>query len=147
MKDAFGGSFILQIMLIFFVIFICFMTVALNFAKVYRVKNNVINIIERFDSLDKAESEIESYLKEANYIYSSSGSNDKIKEHCMAQKVNEKNTPIFMDKGICIVPVEEGTYYRVIAYIVMDFPLFNVGTVIPISGETKILGDRLKLVA
>ena len=48
MKDAFGGAFILRIMLVFFVVFISFMVIAINFARTFRVTHGVISIIERY---------------------------------------------------------------------------------------------------
>ena len=33
----------------------------------------------------------------------------------------------------------KSVYYKVITYVVVDFPLFHLGTVIPISGETKVI--------
>ena len=47
MRDSFGGAFMIYLFLIFIVIYITFMGVAINYAKVFRVKNNVINILEQ----------------------------------------------------------------------------------------------------
>ena len=47
MKDAFGGSIMIYLFMIFFVIYVALIGVALNFAKIYRIKNNVINILEQ----------------------------------------------------------------------------------------------------
>lgn len=38
MRDAFGGAFMIKVMLIFLGIYIAFMAVALNYAKAFRVK-------------------------------------------------------------------------------------------------------------
>lgn len=136
MKDAFGGAFILRIMLVFFVVFICFMTVAINFAKTFRIKDNVINILERsnFSSMDLAVTSIDEYLRGISYSYPGSRYT-KVQRNCNTQGGT------LTDYGVCIVKKASDTYtyYKVTAYIVMEFPLFNVGTVIPISGETKIL--------
>lgn len=139
MKDAFGGSFILRIMLVFFVVFICFMTVAINLSKTYRIKNNVINILERsnpknFGTNDNnsTKSKIDSYLRKVAYNYSN---NQKVINNCNA------NGGILSDNGICIVAKEgnNNVYYRVITYFVVNFPLFDLGILIPISGETKTI--------
>lgn len=136
MKDAFGGSFILRIMLIFFVVFICFMTVAINFAKTFRIKNNVINILERsrYSSFEEAEASIDTYLKKIYYSYPKDRY-PNVEKNCKSQGGN------LTDYGVCIVTNQSSKnfYYKVTAYIVMDFPLFDVGFVIPITGETKLL--------
>ncbi len=138
MKDAFGGSFILRIMLVFFVVFICFMTVAINFAKIFRIKSNVINILERshFSDLDTAKVQIDDYLRSVSYSYPGERYTG-IRNNCNTQRGE------LTDYGVCIVTTANSTYsyYKVTAYIVMEFPLFNFGAIIPISGETKILHE------
>lgn len=136
MKDAFGGSFILKIMLIFFVVFICFMTVAINFSKTFRIRSNVINILERSESRSfddgTVEATIDSYLANVGYSYPGD-TYIKVRENCTNQGGS------LTERGVCVVSLNDGTYYKVIAYIVMEFPLFNTGMIIPISGETKVL--------
>lgn len=147
MKDAFGGSFILRIMLTFFVVFICFMTASITISKVFRIKNNVINILERSDpkKLSKTEGTIENidvYLQKSSYSYANV---DNVKNDCI------KQNGTLTGNGVCIVSYINGSgesnsienavsvYYKVIAYVVVDFPLFHLGTVIPISGESKVI--------
>ena len=42
MRDAFGGAFLIKVMLIFLGIYVAFMAVALNYAKAFKVKKNSI---------------------------------------------------------------------------------------------------------
>ena len=72
MKDAFGGSFILRIMLIFFVVFICFMTASITISKTFRIKNNIINLLERSDPMEYRNTieKIDDYLGKVSYNYS-----------------------------------------------------------------------------
>lgn len=154
MKDAFGGSFILRIMLIFFVVFICFMTASITISKTFRIKNNIINLLERSDPMEYRNTieKIDAYLGKVSYNYS----DDKnIEDNC-------KNAGgMKTDHGACIVTYKnlinsdsvdqsddanvtnfndvKSVYYKVITYVVVDFPLFHLGTVIPISGETKVI--------
>lgn len=46
MRDAFGGTFMIQIFLIFIMIYICFTALALNYAKAFKVKNAVVDYLE-----------------------------------------------------------------------------------------------------
>ena len=57
MRDAFGGAFMIKVMLIFLGIYIAFMAVALNYAKAFRVKNQIINIIEQYEGYEKKASD------------------------------------------------------------------------------------------
>ena len=47
MRDAFGGVFMMRLMLVFIVVFVGFGAVSLNYAKAFRVKNSVIDLIEQ----------------------------------------------------------------------------------------------------
>lgn len=49
MREAFGGEFMIRLMLVFIVIYIGFAAVSLNYAKAFRVKNKVISYIEEHD--------------------------------------------------------------------------------------------------
>lgn len=49
MRDAFGGEFMMRLLLIFIVIYVGFTAVSLNYAKAFRVKNKVISYIEEKD--------------------------------------------------------------------------------------------------
>ena len=147
MKDAFGGAFMLRIMIVFFVIFISFMTIAINFAKTFRIKNNVINIIERNDvTSGDIHQKISDYLRSVNYIYTGNSAN-KIIKHCnsVLAKSPFKNDSSFPLKGyvdgVCVVPFgdKHSYYYWVSSYMVIDSPMFSLGFAIPIVGESKIL--------
>ena len=145
MKDAFGGVFMLRILIIFFVVFVCFMTVAVSYVRVYRIKNNVISILEREDNPGDVLPKIDRYVNASGYV------NDaRVNDDCTKRAVENSGT--YKDGtirgnayGICIIPygeVIDGIYkyhYQVTAYIVLDFPLFHLGTVVPISGETRPL--------
>ena len=68
MQEAFGGMSMMKMFMIFFVIYVCFMAIALNFAKIYRVKNYVINTLEQYqysgDQNDLALTYLDEYLKD-----------------------------------------------------------------------------------
>ena len=118
MKDAFGGSFILRIMLTFFVIFICFMTVSITISKTFRIKNTVINILERSDpdKLNKGDDStkirIDNYLQKNAYNYFN---NKKVSQNCKEQ--GDSNNSILTQNGVCIVSHSSANnssiYYKV----------------------------------
>ena len=63
MRDAFGGAFLIKVMLIFLGIYVAFMAVALNYAKAFKVKNYIINVIEQYEGVSE-----EAYNTINNYI-------------------------------------------------------------------------------
>ena len=52
MRDAFGGVFTMNMLLVFIFIFIAFSAISLNYAKAFRVKNAVIDYIEQNEIVD-----------------------------------------------------------------------------------------------
>ena len=77
MRDAFGGTFMIQLLLIFLAIYVAFVAVALNFAKAFRVKNQIIDIIEQNEGIDYTDTsdngtlkQIDNYLSQISYYVS-----------------------------------------------------------------------------
>lgn len=134
MRDAFGGAFMIKIILIFLSIYIVFMALALNYAKAFRVKNQIINYIEQYEGYEPAENAISTYIQSVSYyvpITSIQGSTT--------------GDRTCYDIGYCITPKitadEAGnrTYYLVETYIRLEFPFFNLNVTIPIRGETRVV--------
>ena len=139
MRESFGGAFMIKLVLIFIVVYISFMAVAINYAKAFRVKNGVINILEQYkyngskNKEDPVIKKVDDYLKNVPYNH---GANDKEEKHCNSQGDNH----VFTKYGVCLVKVSSDAsprYFKVITYISIDFPFFNISMTIPISGETK----------
>lgn len=151
MREAFGGTFMLKLALVFLVIYVSFMAVAINYAKAFRVKNQVINIIEQYqyngETTGVAIDQINSYL--ASIAYNFNG-NTKVKETCK-NIAGGSDKYIFTDQGACIIPKGDmgnfgnsTRYYKVVTFINIDFNFFNIHMTIPISGETKVIYINLK---
>ena len=47
MRDAFGGVFMIRIMLVFVFVFVAFTAISLNYAKAFRIKNSIIDFVEQ----------------------------------------------------------------------------------------------------
>ena len=150
MKDSFGGAFMIKLMLIFIVIYITFMCVAINYAKVFRVKNNIINILEQnqFDISSSSErtiitDNIDEYLLNVPYSIGDA-SKSSVKSDCGGLEFGSSNGERMLTKrGVCIqknsASGSSNVYYKVTAYIAIDFPFFGLSFTFPISGETKTI--------
>ena len=128
MRESFGGAFIINLLLIFVVVFVSFMALAISYSKAFRIKNQVINIIEQnqySDGDSETKVKIDEYLTSVAY---------SVKDvTCEGNLTNN---------GACIVSLGDdttGPYYKVTTYIKVDFPFFGINLVVPISGETKII--------
>lgn len=142
MKEAFGGTFMLKLFMVFFIIYVTFIFIALNFAKHYRIKNYVINYLEQNQykfGQNLENSELSSYLDNVPYTFNNEIAEDKCKQTAGS---NEYDT----FKGVCIIQygqkvngVREEPYYKVIVYFGAVFPWLNINITIPISGETTVI--------
>ena len=79
MKESFGATWEFQIIIIFILIFVSYLTVSVSYYKVFKAKNDIISIIERKEGLTEgpngAIGVINNYLKANNY---------NAKGHCAA---------------------------------------------------------------
>lgn len=146
MRDAFGSTFMFKLIIIFIVFYVSFMTIAVSYAKVFKIKNGLIDILEQsqFDYSSETDwnqvvlENMDTYLENFAYRYYD---NTKIQNDCNNQDGRLSHN------GACIVsyPVgDDSAYYRVVVYLVISFPLFSSDFVIPIPGETKTI--RIKAV-
>ena len=147
MKEAFGGAFMIRMVLVFLILYISFMAVAVNYAKVFRIKNHVIDILEQYQydgtNDELVGDKIASYFSEAAYNFDmTDNSNINLANECE----DEKHGKWF--NGACVVPMqlvpnnasdaEKSSYYSVTLYLIIDFPFLG-DFKFPISGETKTI--------
>ena len=135
MRDAVGSTFMFRILIIFIVFFIVFECFTVAYAKTFRLKNGVIDILEHNQysgsNNDKTLEKVREYMTKNTYDYKN---NTSVKNRCTSK---EGNTKIFEGtNGVCIISKENNKYFVVYTYIVFKFPVFGE-IVIPIGGETE----------
>ena len=47
MREAIGGTWLTQLIIIFMLIFVAFLALSLNYTKAFKVKNEILSIIEK----------------------------------------------------------------------------------------------------
>ena len=137
MRDAFGGAFMIKLMLIFLVIYVCFIAVALNYAKAFKAKNGIIDLIERSEGYENCQDLVNSYLTNIRYyVKSQSGSNAEYSQ-------NNDNMTCY-DLGYCIESFKDssGSNYIVTTFLEVNFfgfdSLAGLSFTVPIRGEVRI---------
>ena len=149
MQEAFGGTFMLKLFMIFFIIYVAFIGIALNFAKIYRIKNNVINILEQYQyegsngNNNKVYAELGKYLDSVPYGYKDA-QNLNFENYCksLASDYEEVDRDMYTNYGVCVVQKgeEDKHYYMVTVYYVINFPVLDVLNLpITSSGETIVI--------
>lgn len=136
MRESFGGAFMIKLVLVFIVVYITFMAVAVEYAKVFRVKNQIINILEQSQyelGNTDVEEKIDTYLRNVPY------SRPDVENRCTVTSENG----VFLDRGVCIEQFTDNgdisAHFKVTVYIGIDFPFFGINMTLPISGETKTI--------
>lgn len=143
MREAIGSSLLFNLVIMIVIVMIAFLVGSLSYSKAFKVKNRIINIIEKHDGYDvNAVTEINSELKEMGYRVNNNTncpnkesegfkliSNSSSYEYCVyvayTTSVSEN--------------VEKNPYYKVITYMYFDIPVIGGLLHFPVSGETEII--------
>lgn len=150
MKEAYGGATNIYLFLFFFVVYVSFLAFALQFAKAYRVKNYVIDVLEQ-EQYDGKAIDGGTNTEIANKLYGYFSSIpytgvDKIAEDFC--KVNSDNDTYTANsyEGACIIKYgeDEAPYYKVFTFVDFSLPLLDVDLKIPVGGETMIIKNNSK---
>ncbi len=130
MRDAFGGVFTIQVILVFIFIYVGFLGLAINYGKSFKLKNNIIDYLEenQISSLDVMtaveQDDLETAIDEAtsDMNYNSSGICDKITD--TATRKCHKGVVI---EQVSSVSKHGVTYvqYKVTTYINYSFGFLN----------------------
>lgn len=139
MKEGIGGTFMIYVLLVFLAVYITFIAVAFNYARAFKVKNKVIDIIEQnegirdYNDTGDVLGEIDTYLREVSYNV-----NGITKE-----KYCNNFAYVNSDRGYCISEYEttidgiSNKYYKVRTFIKLEIPFMDLGFTIPVNGETR----------
>ena len=142
MREAIGGTWIFSIVIVFIVLFSGYLAISVNYSKAFRVKNQIVTIIEQHEGLNTdAEDEITEYLNGVGYaVYGkcdtsgASGEREYGREsntagsgykYCITKRVSNDSSSL------------KRTYYKVKVWFRLDLPIFGSLFTFPITGETK----------
>ncbi|MDD4187629.1 MAG: hypothetical protein PHX04_02560 [Bacilli bacterium] len=138
MREAIGGTWIFGIVVTFIVLFSSYLAISVNYSKAFHVKNEVVNIIEKYEGYNEASKEaIEKHMNSYGYSVRGScssgfnrgqgqdGSNGKYK-YCIKCSTT-KDSSNKLNK----------TYYTVTVFFRLDLPVIGDIFTFPVSGETK----------
>lgn len=153
MRDAIGGVFSLQIILVFVLLINGYLAYSVNYTRAFRVKNQIINIVEEnegFKEGGKASTQISALVKTAGYGLSSAQqqavTNNNNKDgwycsgkdgYCIKCYDNTGNNKITSDDA-----TYRGVYYSIKTYVNMDIPVLNkvfagLPDFLSVKGDTK----------
>lgn len=146
MRESIGGTWLLGFVVLFIVLFSAYLAVSINYTKAFKVKNQIINIIEENEGFTTSVGDVSS--KTPDQLKSSSKTEDKIYYYLKdigyaTTKVDKGACPEgdLFEGGYCVkrVCTTHGAYYKVTSFIKIELPLLWQSFLIPINGETKVL--------
>lgn len=156
MKESIGAGWLMTIVIAFIVFFSGFLALSINYAKAFRVKDSIIEEIEKADGFTtEAQDNITAYLSEIGYVnqgncsaffdefqtYYGVNINDNNPptkngtqryNYCL-QKVTARQGDIRADDGV------SGTYYKVIVFFNINLPYLDSLKLFSVSGETSYI--------
>lgn len=158
MKEAFGGIFTIQAITIALLIIMALLAFTVNYTKAYRVKNEVLNIIQKYegmptDPINDITEEIDTVLVQNKYflpdryiaacrrmgydVYESTNGQNGVRFCLKCEKANAVGEVNAGDR-------RQGYVYSVVTFVTFDLPIVN--NIIPVSstfftaaGETPII--------
>lgn len=135
MRNAIGNALLFNIVITMIILIIAFLAASLSYTKAFRVKNNIINSVEKNNGYNQAE--IDALLSEVGYRV-----NEKGIQTCVANgHTGGQVLTTASNYRYCIVKhtVTHGVYYGVTAYMYFDIPIINSLLEFPIYGESKVI--------
>lgn len=156
MKEAIANVGVFNLIIIFVIILMSFFIGSLGYSKAFKVKNKIVNEIEKEGSYEKAKDSIEDWLHVIGYrMYNGFEPN----KGCPAPKsiIDDANLNVSLvnqggDYQYCVYEVNScneefysgvttmhkcSRYYKVIAYMYFDVPVVGDLIKIPVKGDTK----------
>lgn len=156
MRESLGGSLLLNLVIVFAGLVIIFFISILSYSKAYRVKNRIVEIIEKYGAYEKIDANGKNAItEELNPDLSAAGYETSIPRKCdtiRTRLVNEKYTGALSSNlnktygyDYCVFEMKSSTnstgkYYVVVTFIHFEIPILGDFLTFPVYGETKILG-------
>ena len=121
MREAIGAQTIFKTILIFTFLFAGFIAVAITYNKAYRLKNEVINILEKYEGISNQSLKIiNNYLDKSGYLSTNVCDNGEKYYYCLNYEL--KNNQIF---------------YKIKLFSRFNLPFIGDIFYFRITGETK----------
>ena len=146
MKEAIGATWILGIVTTFIVLFASFLAISINYSKAFKVKNNIVDLIEKNEGMnEETAKEIYDYLRTEGYILKG-----KCKQPSTGPGIKKfvgfdgENPVGYSEKALYCVQQNtpnsitelDKSYYSVQIFFRLDLPLIGEIFTFNVSGET-----------
>lgn len=147
MKESIGESWTIQLIAAFVLLFVAFLSLMIAYSRCFKVKNEVVSIIEKYETLEKSNYIISDYMDAAGYTgigtckINNNGGIKATKTYCLQDSKNLK--PISNDTTGCRACIEQQndnnnhvTVYRVSLFYNFNIPAFGRLATFEVTGKT-----------
>lgn len=164
MREAIGGTWLTQLIILFMLIFVAFLALTLNYTKAFKMKNEVLSIIEKYEGLTQKSRDSEGSISIINNYLKSNGYS--IMRACPAGSYGvrslDNNNPVAngpIDKNdkskyyYCVTKIKSPStnnkgkvYYRINLFLRFNLPVLGdifTFTVNGSTGDVVIPADNL----
>lgn len=153
MRESVGAGWLTQIVIVFILLFAAIVCYAVNYGKAFKVKNQIVEDIEKYGSPSAASNSINSYLSNIGYhmvFKHEEDENQTYKPECVGYPTEAANGANYY---VCLYDMDnvEGTdsegyvgdihqvYYKVYVQWGFDLPILGNLLKFNMSGTTKQL--------
>lgn len=141
MRNAIGNALLFNIVITMIILMIAFLAASLSYSKAFRVKNNIINIIETdIQNGGYNKSKIDSMLREIGYRIVKTNTRPCVDRRGGGKLLSGSTRGNYR---YCVYEYNttRGKFYGVTSYMYFDIPLVENILEFPIYGETKVFMD------
>ncbi len=143
MRESIGGTFLFQIAIVFILLFAGYLALSVNYSRAFKVKNEILNIIERNEGLRiNSQDEITGYLNSVGHsvsgvcptgfvAYGTRNSNRGV--YCAKKKCEEATSCSAAVGGLF------KAHYKIVVFFKFDLPVFGDLFTFRVEGETKTI--------
>lgn len=154
MREAVGSYFLTTIFIIFVVLFTGYMCLSINMNKAYKVKNEIINIIQKNNGLDsKSLLQIQDFMTKVGYRTTGKCDNNEEGYGISGTTKNSKKAvfcfremdTLYTSPNNTKVQFPEVAYYHVKVFFSIDLPIVRNFFTFGLKGSTKKLFYPVKM--
>lgn len=149
MNDSIGGAMLLNIVIFIVSILLLLLIGFLSYSKAYKVKNRIVNIVNKYEKYDTTidASGSNAMINEINSDLASIGYSVRERSNCDNTSLGEVvptnssyNYCVYKNEVDSTAEVGKSYYYVIETFSTIEIPLVGNILTIPVHGETKIFG-------
>lgn len=158
MREAIGGTWVTQLVIIFMLLFVGFLALTLNYTKAFKIKNEMLSIIEKQEGVTAGDggtiSIINGYLKANGYSAQKACPEGSYGVTDLNSLSLEYRTSGSKKYYYCVSKIEapstnhkDKSYYQVNSFFYFNLPLLGDVFVFSVNGSTSDIvnpQDKLK---